>query len=119
MTVKIKISHEYEPGFEGVARRIAKGDPPEWLPIALEHFSPGIGEGPVDVEHVKRQMTDAIDLLCGFFLPLSTVGLALLGSERMSVPFVCFLPGIRADLNVSSAREQVEREMLVGRFVPL
>jgi hypothetical protein len=29
--------------FVDVARTIAKGNPLQWLPLALEHFSPGIG----------------------------------------------------------------------------
>jgi hypothetical protein len=86
------------PGFEEVARRIAGGDPPEWLLIALEHFSPGIGEGPVDVEHLKRQMTDAIDTLLWFLPALEGLGFGLAG-EREDVRAVrVLLPGIRKDL---------------------
>ena len=38
--------------FAEVARTIAKGDPPEWLVLSLEHFSTGIG---ITYEKGERQ----------------------------------------------------------------
>jgi hypothetical protein len=94
-----KVDFEDRPGFEKVARTIADGDPPVWLPIALEYLSSGLGEGSADVEDLKMQMTKAIDLLLRF-LPALDEDLRLgLAGEREDVRAVLvLLPGIRADL---------------------
>jgi hypothetical protein len=54
--------------FDGVARIIAKGDPPDWLVLCLEHFSGGIGvdlskeDGRSFDTRIKR-MQDAVHVL--------------------------------------------------------
>jgi len=51
--------------FDGVARIIAKGAPPEWLVDALEHFSDGIGKDASDVPvfRIIERMQDAVHVL--------------------------------------------------------
>src|SRR5437660_1104630 len=56
--MKTKIELEYNPVFVGVARRIAKGEPPLWLLISLTHFSRGIG---TDTSDVRKQFKNAIE----------------------------------------------------------
>jgi hypothetical protein len=43
MRTRVPLQRTPNSKFDGVARSIAKGDPPEWLLLALEHFSDGIG----------------------------------------------------------------------------
>jgi hypothetical protein len=66
-----------KPTFEDVAKLIAKGNPPEWLAPALDHFSGFIGSDPVSskdkkhIEEIIARMGDAADYLTKF-LPLFT-----------------------------------------------
>lgn len=64
--MKIKIALTDDPGlaFADVARIMAKGDPPDWLPQALAQFSEGIGVGSADeYGSLIKQMADATDVL--------------------------------------------------------
>src|SRR2546430_2493267 len=57
--MKTRVSLQRTPNskFDGVARSIAKGDPPDWLVLGLQHFSGGIG---VDVSKKDRRSFDTI-----------------------------------------------------------
>ena len=64
----INVSLRPNPKFGGVARNIAKGDPPKWLVVGLTHFSDGIGVeySKKDQHHFKtqiRRMQDAVHTL--------------------------------------------------------
>jgi hypothetical protein len=50
--MRTEISQQQKPNhkFAGVARSIAKGDPPEWLLVGLTQFSGGIGKDASDVD---------------------------------------------------------------------
>jgi hypothetical protein len=51
------VSLRPNPKFNGVARSIAKGNPPKWLLVGLTHFSGGIGD---EISKKDRRSIDAI-----------------------------------------------------------
>jgi hypothetical protein len=62
------VSLRPHPKFNGVARSIAKGNPPKWLLVGLTHFSGGIGDGVSkkdrrSIDNIVRQMQDAVHTL--------------------------------------------------------
>jgi len=65
MTFRVEL--EYNPVFVDVAHRIAKGEPPLWLLIGLNHFSRSIGTDASDVrerlKNIVEQMHDAAGVL--------------------------------------------------------
>jgi hypothetical protein len=96
MKTKIEFSYEYKAVFEDVARLVAKGDPPPWLPIALSHLSAGIGEGPNDEDRLIKQTTKAIDHLLRFLPAFDHLGFGVVTKEREDARAVLvLLPGIR------------------------
>jgi hypothetical protein len=84
--------------FVDVARRIAKGDPPQWLPLALEHFSPGIGEGAADVDWLIKKTADAVDHLSRYLPAFEHFGFGLAGERKDLRTVLALLPGIKKDL---------------------
>jgi hypothetical protein len=56
MKTTIELSYEYNDAFVDVGRKIAKGNPPLWLLVGLNHFSEGIGA------NAASQMPPFIDL---------------------------------------------------------
>jgi hypothetical protein len=83
--------------FYDVARIIAKGNPPEWLPIALGHFSPGIGEDLGDYNWLIEKTVHAIDDLL-FVLPVfEHLGFGFAGEHKDARTVLALLPGIKKD----------------------
>jgi hypothetical protein len=83
--------------FEDVARRIARGDPPQWLPLALEHFSPGIGEDHSDLDWLIEKTVDAADHLLRYLPALEHFGFGLAGERKDVRAVLALLPGIKKD----------------------
>jgi hypothetical protein len=83
--------------FATVARIIAKGEPPAWLPIALEHFSPGIGEDVGDYNWLIKKTVDAVDHLLRVLPVLENLGFGLAGERNDARVVLALLPGIKED----------------------
>jgi hypothetical protein len=83
--------------FYDVARIVAKGNPPEWLPIALEHFSPGIGEDLGDYNWLIKKTVDAVDHLLRYLPALEHLGLGLAGERKDVRAVLALLPEIKKD----------------------
>src|SRR5262245_57432741 len=84
MKTQIYISHEYNAVFEDVGRKIARGDPPLWLLVGLNHFSETfIGGNRRTSAEVKRlrdiieRMDDAAGLLLKWLPAYEHMGLGL------------------------------------------
>jgi hypothetical protein len=83
--------------FYDVARIIAKGNPPEWLPIALGHFSPGIGEDLGDYNWQIKKTIGAIDQLLYALPALEHPGLGLAGERKDVRDVLALLSEIKKD----------------------
>ena len=61
METTITLSNADGSAFKGVARLVAKGEPPDWLLRGLEHFSAGIGADREDqYRDVRREICAAV-----------------------------------------------------------
>jgi hypothetical protein len=80
-----------------VARIIAKGEPPAWLPIVLEHFSPGIGEDLGDHDWLIERTIRAIDDLLHVLSVFEHLGFGLAGERKDARVVLALLPGIKKD----------------------
>jgi hypothetical protein len=65
MRTRIPLPPEPDHKFDGVARSIAKGTPPEWLVVGLTQFSGGIGKdtSDIDIHPIIEQMQYASHVL--------------------------------------------------------
>jgi hypothetical protein len=96
-----RVELEYDPVFLGVARRIAKGEPPLWLLIGLTHFSRGIGTDTSDVrerfKNTIEQMHDAAGVLLKWLPIYQHAGYGLQCPDDVTVVLDA-LPRIKKDL---------------------
>src|SRR5215510_13697343 len=89
--------------FDEVARTIAKGDPPGWLLVGLEHFSDGIG---VNVsaderrrfDHIIGDMQRATTVLTTWLPMWAQAGYGLKCREDVALALYV-LPRIKEDLD--------------------
>jgi hypothetical protein len=103
--MKVRVSLRQSPNskFAGVARIIAKGDPPKWLVLGLEHFSGGIG---VDipkkdrriVDNQIKRMQDAVHVLMTWLPAWGNLGYGLRCPEHVALMLYA-LPRVRKDLD--------------------
>jgi hypothetical protein len=101
MKMGVPLQRNANPKFAGVARRIAQGDPPEWLLVALTHFSPGIGdddEPNIDIRTVIEQMQGATDTLIKRLPIFRSPGFGLPCPEEVAIA-LHVLPRIKEDLD--------------------
>ena len=98
--------------FTDVARIIAKGDPPDWLVLGLEHFSGGIG---VDIskedrrilKHQIERMQDAVHVLMTWLPMWANLGYGARCPEHVALMLYA-LPRFRKDLD-RLAKKQIGR----------
>jgi len=103
-TMKVRVSTQVDGRFDGVARLIAKGDPPHWLTVGLQHFSDGIGveftgDDRRSFEKTVEQMQASIDYL---MKKLPMYVLAAYGEECPEPVTLALyvLPKLRAELDL-------------------
>jgi hypothetical protein len=98
-----KVSLRPNPKFGGVARSIAKGNPPKWLLVGLTHFSGGIG---VEIPKKDRRsfdtqikrMQDAVHTLMTWLPMWGNLGYGLKCPEHVALMLYA-LPRVRKDLD--------------------
>ena len=103
--MKVRVSTKKLDGrFDEVARLIAKGDPPPWLIVGLQHFSDGIGveftgDDRRSFEKTVEQMQSSIDYL---MKKLPMYVLAAYGEECPEPVTLALyvLPQLRAELDL-------------------
>src|SRR5215467_13163183 len=97
------------PKFDGVARSIAKGPPPEWLVVGLTHFSDGIGVDTSDVplHTIIERMQDATDVLMTWLRAWTQLGYGRECPEYVA-HILYGLPRLKEDLD-SHAKKQIGR----------
>jgi hypothetical protein len=61
--MKMQLLRNPNPAFGEVATAIAKGPPPDWLVLGLEHFSAYIDAESPNLDHIITQMQSARDTL--------------------------------------------------------
>jgi hypothetical protein len=126
--MKTRVSLQRTPNskFDGVARIIAKGDPPEWLLIGLTHFSGGIGVDISDEDHrlfetqISR-MHDAANTLMKWLPIWGHLPYGIEYPEDVAVVLDA-LPRIKKDLDrldrkQMGRRPKVQREICAGVIV--
>jgi hypothetical protein len=104
----IQLARNPNPLFAGVASIIAKGEPPGWLVIALEHFSLDIGD---DIsrddrkrfENAVEQMHNAADVLLKWLPMYQHMGLGIQCPPEVDVVLDA-LPAIKTDLERLNSR---------------
>jgi hypothetical protein len=125
MKTTIKISREYEPVFLDVARRIAKGDPPQWLLIGLNHFGGSIGSDTSELrDQLKKtveQMRDAAGVLLRWLPIYQNLGFGIQCPDDVTVVLDA-LPRIMKDLERlnqerSGRRPNARREICAAVIV--
>jgi hypothetical protein len=103
MKTRIEISHEYDPVFVDVGRRIAKGEPPLWLLIGLNHFSGSIGTDASGERkqfgNVVEQMNDAAGVLLKWLPIYQHAGYGFQCPDDVTVVLEA-LPRIKRDLDL-------------------
>jgi hypothetical protein len=120
--MKTRVSLQRTPNskFDGVASSIAKGDPPDWLVLGLQHFSGGIG---VDVskkdrrsiDTILKQMQGAVHTLTTWLPAWVQLGYGYQCPEHVALMLYA-LPRIKEDLDVA-AKKQTGRRPDVQREV--
>jgi hypothetical protein len=103
------------PTFADVAAKIAN-PPPEWLPIALEHFSDRLTEEPGDVKWAIEKMAKAIDDLLWLLPAFEIMGAGLAGERKDIRVMLALLPGIKRDIE-RVMQESKGRKPLMGRAI--
>jgi hypothetical protein len=100
--MKARVELEYNPVFVDVAQRIAKGEPPLWLLISLNHFSGSIGtDASGERKHfgnVVGLMNDAASVLMRWLPIYQHAGYGLQCPEDVTVVLDA-LPRIKRDLD--------------------
>jgi hypothetical protein len=101
----IEVMRNPNPQFAGVACLIAKGEPPEWLILGLEHFSAGIvaASQTTPAEHkqlklVAERMCDAADTLLRYLPAFKHLPYGIQCPDDVRVVLDA-LPRIRADFD--------------------
>ena len=102
--------------FVDVARSIAKGHPLQWLPLALEHFSPRIGEGPADTLWFVKKTVDAIDHLLLALHVYEHLPYGFAGECKDARAVLALLPGIKKDFE-RGMRKRTGRRPDIGKIV--
>jgi len=95
--------------FDDVARTIAKGRPPEWLLVGLEHFSDGLGKDASDVpfHDIIEQMQDATHVLMTWLPAFGHLPYGMKCPKHVAMALAA-LPQIKKDLDLA-ARKQIGR----------
>jgi len=100
MKMGIPLQGKPDPKFNGVARSIAKGDPPKWLVAGLTHFSNGIGSdtSDIDIYLMIERMQGATDTLIKWLPTYKHLGFGLPCPEEVAIALKV-LPSIKEDLD--------------------
>ncbi len=99
MKTAIEFSYEYNEVFLDVGRKIAKGEPPLWLLIGLNHFSGSIGADTkgVRLKETVEQMHRAADVLLTWLPAFRHLGFGLRSPDDVETVLAA-LPRIKGDL---------------------
>jgi hypothetical protein len=91
--------------FDDVARTIAKGRPPKWLTVGLEHFSDGIGVDTSDVpfHSIIERMQDAVHVLMTWLPAFGQLPYGMKCPKHVAVALAA-LPQIKRDLDRASRK---------------
>ena len=101
MKMMIPLPENADPKFDGVARSIAKGNPPKWLLVGLTQFSQGIGfdtSGTDNFDTIVERMQDAAHVLLTSLPIYKHLGFGLPCPEEVALALQV-LPRIQEDLD--------------------
>ena len=104
-----KVSLRPNPKFNGVARSIAKGNPPKWLVVGLTHFSGGIGGDDISkkdrrsIDNIIGQMKGAVHTLMTWLPAWGNLAYGFECPEYVALMLYA-LPRMKKDLDIHAKK---------------
>ena len=107
------VSLRPNPKFNGVARNIAKGNPPKWLVVGLTHFSGGIGDeiskkDRRSIDNIIGQMQGAVHTLMTWLPAYGNLGYGQECPEYVALMLYA-LPRMKKDLDIHAKKRTGRR----------